>query len=51
VGKDGTYPHRTTHPFCDNNPRGPYNQLKRQGVKDSDMPFEVAAPVKGDCPF
>lgn len=51
IGRSGPFPHRATHPFCDQHPRGEYNQLKRQGVRDEDMPMHVAAPVQGDCPF
>jgi hypothetical protein len=34
------FPHRTTHPMCDQHPSGFYNQAKRQGVEDHDIPVE-----------
>ena len=34
------YPHRTTHPYCEQHPEGIYNQAKRQGVTDEDIPAE-----------
>lgn len=48
------FPHRTTHPLCDNNPRGPYNQAKLSGVADADIPLEyLGTPMKetDGCPF
>jgi hypothetical protein len=34
------YPHRTTHPMCDQHPAGFYNQAKRAGIEDRDIPVE-----------
>ncbi len=55
LGRDANpFPHNTTHPMCDQNPRGFYNQAKRQGVTDDEMPPELLGrPVKQDegCPF
>lgn len=34
------FPHRTTHPFCDQNPRGYYNQARAQGVAHEEIPAE-----------
>jgi hypothetical protein len=34
------FPHKTTHPMCDQHPSGFYNQAKRQGVEDQDIPRE-----------
>ena len=38
------YPHRTTHPLCDQHPFGYYNQAKRAGIADEDIP-ESYRPV------
>lgn len=35
-----TFPHKTTHPFCDKNPRGYYNQARQMGVDHDDIPVE-----------
>jgi len=40
VGRDGPIPHNQTHPLCDHHPQGAYNQMKRQGVADADIPLE-----------
>lgn len=48
------FPHKTTHPLCDNNPQGAYNQAKMRGVKDDDIPLEFmgkAMKEKDACPF
>jgi hypothetical protein len=34
------FPHRVTHPLCDKNPLGFYNQAKRSGIADEDIPVE-----------
>lgn len=34
------FPHRKTHPMCDHHPQGIYNQAKRRGVADDDIPLE-----------
>jgi hypothetical protein len=34
------FPHKTTHPLCDQHPLGYYNQAKRAGVPDEDIPEE-----------
>lgn len=54
-GKSPLYPHRVgKYKFCDHHPRGYYNQAKRQGVADDDIPVEyLGQPMKetDDCPF
>jgi hypothetical protein len=47
------YPHRTTHPLCDNNPDGPRNQELARGTRPEDLPLELMGTTyKGDgCPF
>lgn len=54
-GQSPTYPHRVgKYKFCDHHPRGFYNQAKRQGVADDDIPLEVLGrPMKetDECPF
>lgn len=48
------FPHRTTHPLCENNPNGLRNQAKRQGIADEDLPLELMGKqMKEDepCPF
>jgi hypothetical protein len=53
AGNSGGFPHRVTHPLCEHHPKGLYNQLKRQGVADDDMPLDVVTlPLQqGECPF
>lgn len=34
------FPHRTTHPLCDQHPHGFYNQARAQGVAHDDIPGE-----------
>ena len=34
------YPHRVTHPYCEQHPEGIYNQAKRAGYEDADIPIE-----------
>ena len=34
------YPHRKNHPHCDHHPNGYYNQAKRAGIEDCDIPIE-----------
>jgi hypothetical protein len=34
------FPHRTTHPFCDQHPLGYYNQARAQGVAHDEIPVE-----------
>jgi hypothetical protein len=41
LGNHGPFPHRTSHPLCDQHPRGAYNQLRRAGVGDDAMPLEL----------
>jgi len=38
LGKN--FPHRTTHPYCDHHPHGPYNQARARGVAHGDIPKE-----------
>jgi hypothetical protein len=47
------YPHKVTHPLCDNNPDGPRNQALFQGCPVKDLPLELMGTTyKGDgCPF
>lgn len=35
-----TFPHKATHPLCDRHPLGYYNQAKRAGIADEDIPSE-----------
>lgn len=35
------FPHRTTHPLCDQNPNGERNQVMRRGVAAEDLPLEL----------
>ncbi len=54
VCKGQYFPHNSTHPLCDNHPQGPYNQAKRRGVSDEDIPLEhIGRPMKESdgCPF
>lgn len=56
LGRDAMpYPHRITHPLCDQHPRGYYNQAKRAGVCDDDIPLEFmpceAVTSDAACPF
>lgn len=40
-GQSPLYPHRVgKYKFCDHHPQGFYNQAKRQGVPDDDIPLE-----------
>jgi len=53
--KGQTFPHNTTHPMCNQHPQGHYNQAKRAGIEDDDIPLDVM-PSKtmketDDCPF
>lgn len=54
-GQVPLYPHRKgKHPLCDHHPQGFYNQAKRRGVSDDDIPLEhLGKPMKetDDCPF
>lgn len=34
------FPHRTTHPLCDQHPHGYYNQARATGVAHDDIPEE-----------
>lgn len=48
------YPHYKKSKFCVQHPEGIYNQAKRQGVPDDDIPLEhIGREVKDDelCPF
>lgn len=51
------YPHphqKATSRFCDHHPQGAYNQAKRAGVDDEDIPLDyLGKRVKEDepCPF
>jgi hypothetical protein len=45
-----TYPHKTTHPMCDQHPLGYYNQAKARGIEDQDIPEEYR-PHQVDATF
>lgn len=49
------FPHNTTHPECDQHPSGFYNQAKRQGAADDDIPLDRMPrremKATDDCPF
>lgn len=48
------FPHNKTHPECDRHPQGFYNQAKRRGVADEDIPLEhlgIQMKETDDCPF
>lgn len=47
------FPHRTTHPLCDNNPDGERNQALRRGVPVDDLPLELMGEHCGtdEAPF
>lgn len=55
VWPDGRqFPHRTSHPCCEQHPQGIYNQAKRAGVKDEEIPIEhLGRKMKQEepCPF
>lgn len=34
------FPHRTTHPLCDQHPHGFYNQARARGVAHDEIPSE-----------
>lgn len=54
IGRDGPIPHKTSHPFCDQHPRGIYNQLRREGVPEEEIPLEyLGTPMKetDETPF
>jgi CDGSH-type Zn-finger protein len=54
-GKSPLYPHRKgKYKYCDFHPHGPYNQAKRQGVHDEDIPLEFMGKQMRQtesCPF
>lgn len=54
-GQSPTYPHRVgKYKFCDHHPQGFYNQAKRRGLHDDEIPVEyLGQPMKenDDCPF
>lgn len=54
-GQVPLYPHRKgKHKMCDFHPMGFYNQAKRRGISDDDIPLEyLGRPMKDtdDCPF
>lgn len=54
-GQSPLYPHRKgLYKFCDFHPRGFYNQAKRMGVSDDDIPLEFLgqpADTSNECPF
>lgn len=48
------FPHNPTHPLCEKHPRGEYNQLKRRGVADDEMPLDLlgeSMKETDECPF
>jgi len=41
LGRDNEpFPHRITHPSCDQHPHGIYNQARARGVAHDDVPIE-----------
>lgn len=34
------FPHRASHPLCDQHPYGIYNQARARGIEHSDIPVE-----------
>lgn len=54
-GQSPLYPHRVgKYKFCDHHPQGFYNQAKRRGVADDDIPLEVMGRTMKEtdvCPF
>lgn len=40
TGAGQHFPHRTTHPLCDQHPHGFYNQARAKGVAHEDIPAE-----------
>lgn len=54
VGNSGTFPHRPTHPMCEQHPRGAVNQARRAGATDDDIPLEwlgIPMTAEAECPF
>lgn len=55
LGRDNcSFPHNTTHPMCDQHPRGPVNQALQRGVAPDDIPLEwqgTPMAADADCPF
>lgn len=52
-GMSPLYPHRRgKYKYCEHHPEGPYNQAKRQGVADDDIPlaYMPAKPCTSDTP-
>ena len=46
TGRNGEpFPHRTTHPCCDQHPHGYYNQARARGVAHDDIPPEYWPPA------
>lgn len=47
------YPHRTSHPLCDQHPQGHRNQALARGVAAADLPIEhMGAPCTSEeAPF
>lgn len=54
-GQSPLYPHRKgKYKYCDHHPQGFYNQAKRQGVADDELPLDLLGrPLKPSetCPF
>lgn len=40
------FPHNKTHPMCDHHPKGFYNQAKRAGIEDYDIPVEYGGTMR-----
>lgn len=54
VGRDGPYPHRTTHHDCAQHPEGARNAMRRAGADELDIALELGgAPAEETepCPF
>jgi hypothetical protein len=47
IGRDGPYPHEPTHPMCMQNANGQRNQMKKAGVSDEDIAFEIGGEACG----
>ena len=43
------FPHRVTHPFCDQHPRGYYNQARAQGVAHHEIPAEFGGGLNEEA--
>jgi hypothetical protein len=55
MGRDNcSFPHRVTHPCCDQHPNGYRNQALARGMTQQDIPLEYLGTrmaADADCPF